>query len=219
MKPTRLRLTGAVILFFAVTGEGALLSLPEGVKKIVVPKTEFIVPAEVEVTNSPTATPQKLALSGAGVRVKTVTFLKIKADVYLAESFVDSPLKGTREERLKQVEGAKRKAISLTMLRGLSADTIKEGFQQVLSFNGVPLENGPLKEALDQVTGDMPEKSKVTIVGTTSPTDGQVLTVEIPGKTFTVKGETIVSDFWKIWFGRPADEGLEALQTDLLGLT
>jgi hypothetical protein len=208
-----LRVLLSALLFTSFSAHAALLSWPAGVTQVPVPKTDFTVPAEVEISDPPA----RLKLSGAGVRVKAVTFLKIKADVYLAESFLDRPLTGDQAERLGQVTEAKERAIELTMLRNLSAETIRDAFRETLEFNGVPVKEGRMKEALDQVTAELPEKSKVRIVGVKA-NGGESLTVEIPGKTFTVKGDTIVSDFWKIWFGKPADDGLAKLQAQLLGI-
>jgi hypothetical protein len=68
---------------------------------------------------------------------------------------------------------------------------------------------------MSKMTFDVKSGESLTLIGTGSG-DQEEATWELPGGTISEKGAGAASLFWKSWFGKPADGGLEDLKADLL---
>lgn len=158
---------------------------------------------------------QKVLLTGAGVRVKKVVL--IKANVYVATSYAEDPKAVQAGDPLEGFRKSRTRALQLTFLRDVSASKVRDAFRDSLKENDVDPAKAPIADLLAKLDLDLPEKGKLTFVGVTGAGDDK-LVVELPNdKQITVSGKGLVDDFWKIWFGKPADGGLESLKTDLAG--
>ena len=68
---------------------------------------------------------------------------------------------------------------------------------------------------LSQITFDVKKGQTITFAGYQNADGTQGVTYELQGKTFQAKGKGLADDFWSIWFGKPADGGLERLKKAL----
>jgi hypothetical protein len=146
---------------------------------------------------------KKLLLTGAGTRVKKVVL--VKAKVYVAAHYTDEA---------KPVVESSTRAMHLTFLRDVDAEKIRSSFTDSLKENGVDPENSAVKHILSALTFSMKDKGTLTLIGETGP-GREILTLEGPTTT-RAESKDVVTSFWKIWFGKPADGGLEDLQEELL---
>jgi hypothetical protein len=188
---------------WAVAANGALLKGTGEVAKTI---EQVPVYAKADLAAAGGLKASGLKLTGAGVRVKKVLF--VKADVYVAASYAEAGATPM---------AAKTKAITMTFLRDVDAGKIRDSFTGALKKNHVDLESPVIKQAFGKMTFDMKEKQTLTLAGFRKESKGEILVFESPQGTFQVEGETVVSDFWKIWFGEPDDGGLEDLKAKLLG--
>jgi hypothetical protein len=145
----------------------------------------------------------KLFLTGAGVRKKKVALFNV--NVYVAAHYSDVAGKA---------EAGKVHALELTFLRDLSAEQVRGAFQESLKANGADPNTGALKTVLAKIDMPMPKGTSLTLLGI----GGDKLQIETPtGTTLSGEGPALVTDFWKIWFGKPADSGLADLKPQLTG--
>jgi len=168
----------------------------------------------LDVASTPRPPVLKLYLTGAGVRVKKVVLLRVKA--YVATSYVENPSLVRRETPLEGLGKNRVKAIQLTFVRNVDAGKIRSSFKDSLEANGVDISNPVIQKVFNQLTFDMPEKSTMTLVGFQKDPKTDILVFEVPNGTFVTEGEHLVSTFWKIWFGEPADGGIAELKQELL---
>lgn len=193
-------------------GMGALAAVIEGVG---LPKTVIEgVPIYSQARISSSAQAPLLNLTGAGIRKKKVLFLKV--DVYVAAHYLDASVTLQPESPMESVTKAKAKVMELTFLRDVDSKKIRDAFMGSLTKNEVDLESAAVKEVLAKLTFDMKEKQKLVLVGQGTGSQ-ESLTFEAPTGTMTVKGPSIASNFWRIWFGTPDDGGLEDLKELLVG--
>jgi hypothetical protein len=157
-----------------------------------------------------------LKLTGAGLRKKKVVI--INAKVYVAASYIDSPKGLDPKDPMKGIVASKVKALQLTLMRDLSAEKIRDSFRDSLASNQVDVKNPAIERTFAKITFDVKEGSTITLVGYEKAGGGsQVVTWELPGLTITDEAPGLADMFWKIWFGNPADGGLEKLKAELSG--
>ncbi len=157
---------------------------------------------------------EKLYLTGAGLRTKTVVI--VKANVYVAAHYLDAGVVLDPKEPMKGLAQSKNRVLHLTFLRDLTSDKIKDSFKDALKENGVDTESGAVKKIFSELNFDMKEKGTVALVGSKLADGTEQLLVEGPTQILA-SGKGLVSLFWTIWFGKPADGGLEDLKAELLG--
>ena len=158
----------------------------------------------------------KLFLTGAGVRQRRVALFNV--NVYVVASYVDHTFQLPTESPMSGISQSKVNALQLTFLRDISGDLIRKAFIQSLSRNGADPKSPGLSKILDQLDMPMPKGSHLILLGFASKAGSETLFFETPnGKTLTTEGPGVATQFWKIWFGEPADSGLEKLRTELVG--
>ena len=163
----------------------------------------------------PGATPDggaKLQSTGAGLREKKIVFVNV--NVYLATSYTDGPSK-IADAPLEGLKKSKFRAIQLTLLRDLDADKIRDAFKDSLESNSVDLKSPGISALLAQISFDVKKGDTITFAGYQNADGSQGVTYEANGRTSRANGKGLADEFWSIWFGKPADGGLERLKKAL----
>ena len=155
-----------------------------------------------------------LKLTGAGVRIKKVVFVNIKAYV-LASYLQDST--GLAANPMAVIDRNPVKALRLTFLRDISGSRMQDAFKDSLAENGYKPDDSTYGPILKQIAEDVKEKSTLDIVELPFKGDEDVLVFQYPDRKVTTKGKGIASAFWKIWFGKPADGELQDLKNEIVG--
>ena len=169
--------------------------------------------SEAVVRVGKSASPRKLKLTGAGVREKKI--LVVSANVYVLTSYTDSDPKVFAKNPSTTIQEGQTELLQMTLVRDLSADKIKDSFTDALEENQVPVDSKPIKALFSQLVGDQKEGNVISIVSVKGEKGEETLTFDASGKPFSVSGPRLGADVWKIWFGKPADSGLEDLQKEL----
>lgn len=141
----------------------------------------------------------KLNLTGHGIREKTILIASV--NVYYAASYMDQ----------KQLEKSKTRALVLTFLRDLNSDKIRSSFTDALKENEVDVETEAMQKLFAMMAFDVKKGSQVRFIGTLGDASDTLL-IELPGQTIKTEGPKLAENFWKIWFGKPADSGLKDLK-------
>jgi len=183
----------------------------------VVSSGDFSIPVHDEVEVTVDGKPQRLHLTGAGLRKKTV-FL-FTADVYVAANYMGDQGGFAKQlgEGLDVVRKAKTKAIVLTFVRDVKGSQIRSSFEDALKENGIDLKSPPIKELFEKLTFDLPAKSTLSFVASSANPSEDIVTIEGPKEKFTLRGPKLAASIWSMWFGASADGGLSELKGQLMG--
>ena len=157
---------------------------------------------------------------GFGLRQKKVAFIPVK--VYCASVLVSEPASFVRsaanDAALVSLDKMQANAIRLDFVRTVDAATVKSSFAEALTANKVDLNSTNVKAFLNAVAtgGDAQSGKALTIAG--NEKTGVVLYEDTNGKIQQVQGDAkLVHDVFSIWFGVPADDGIAALKSELIG--
>jgi hypothetical protein len=175
------------------------------------------VPVFAEVTPKAADLPPtvaKLYLTGAGLREKKVTLFHV--NVYIAASYIDNASALSPAAPMDGLQKSKVNALQLTFLRNLSAEQVRGAFLESLKKNGADTTNPAIQEVLQKIDMELPKGSTMTLLGV-SGIGKETLWLETTKGLIHVEGPGLATQFWRIWFGEPADGGLEDLKKKLLG--
>lgn len=154
--------------------------------------------------------------SGVGIRKKSVVLVSV--NVYAAQSYFQKPPTFNSEaSSMDSLKNAGSRVMRLTFLRDVGADKIKASFSEALEKNGIDLSTKEMKSFLEKFNFDIKEKETLSFIGLPNAGAGDTLKVEGIGNSFSVTGADLVGKFWSIWYGIPADGGLEDLKAELTG--
>jgi hypothetical protein len=150
----------------------------------------------------------------SGLRTKKVAFLNF--DVYVAEFLVSPTV--TWDKKPATFEGSALAGVMMTFLRDVPAKNISEAFEAGLKENDIKTDQAILQDFLKKVTaiGDI-KKKEILIVARKQSPEQDLLVVEIPGRfseSFSAK-DPWTNQVLKIWSGKPADSGIQALQKSI----
>ncbi len=200
-----------LVALFAVSAEAAILELsgsPEMIEAADV-KVPIYPLAKLKLSGgSPT---DVLKLTGSGVRKKSI----LRVSVYVAASYIKDPSSLTGMEPLAKLPSGMPRAIQLTFVRNVTEEQMRSGFIEALKENKVDVETPAIKSLLAGIKGPLAEKTQMTLVGF-GKGGLDTLFIDFPGGTVSAKGKDLALDFWKIWFGKSADGGLEDLKAQLV---
>lgn len=163
----------------------------------------FYADARLKVAGVP-ADGVKLKATGAGLREKKIIFVNV--NVYVAAHYTD----GTPEKKIR--------ALQMTMLRDLSAEKIRDAFADSLKSNAIDTESAGMASLLKQISFDVKKGQTITFVALPLANGSQAVAYDVAGQGFRAEGPGLADQFWSIWFGKPADGGLERLKKDLTSL-
>jgi hypothetical protein len=174
------------------------------------------VPVYAEVTPKLPGLPVgKLYLTGAGLREKKIALFHV--NVYIAASYIDHAGGLPAGAPMDGIQKSKVNALQLTFLRNLSAEQVRGAFVESLKKNGSDVTSPAIQGILSKLDSEMPKGSTLTLFGIEHAAR-QTLSIETPtGAVVTGDGPNLATQFWRIWFGEPADGGLEDLKAMLVG--
>lgn len=156
-----------------------------------------------------------LKLSGHGIRTKSI--LLVKVNVYLAASYVEDPKALNSSDPLAGIQSSKGKILKLTLLRAMSGADIRSSFEESLDYNGVDLNETAIANVFEQFNFSGNAGDTFTLIGYPGSGSLERLVIELPNKTIEEEGKDLSFNFWKVWFGKPLDSGLETLKKALTG--
>ncbi len=165
----------------------------------------------LEKTAAPDGVP--VTLVGFGLRKKKVVLVKVS--VYVAAHYVGQPQDWRSDDAAASLKRQSKRFLTLTFLRDVGGDKIKGAFADSLESNGLDPKRDDIAKVLTALTTDMKEGSRMTFLGLTDPGKPQKLIVSGAQGPVEISGATVVDDIWKMWFGKPADGGIEELQDQL----
>lgn len=156
--------------------------------------------------------------TGSGIREKTV-FLIGSVNAYYATHYLDSSegFKGKTDAPLSVIEKSKTRAIQLTFLRNIPANKITTSFTESLQENGIDIQDAAVQGVISKLNYDMTKGSTLTVLVMTKSEGVETIVVDGPQGVFSVEGAQLGQKFWKIWFGKPTDKGIERLKKELIG--
>lgn len=148
------------------------------------------------------------------LRTKKVAFLNF--DVYLAELLMSPSVKW--DKKPSTWEAAELAGVMMTFLRDVPAKNISEAFEAALKENGTKVDQPLIQDFLKKITtiGDI-KKGEVLLVARQKTTTQDQLVVQIAGRfseSFSAT-DAWTSTILKIWSGKPADSGIQAMQKAL----
>ena len=206
----------ALSLFSALTVNASLMSFEQGSLQL-----ENINLSKTATINDEKGAPStiKLDLLGAGLRTKTVLF--VAAKVYVLQLFSDSKSTFSRDNNAisSLVQNSKSIALKISMLRTTSASTLSVSFKEALQANGYAMDND-LTSVLSIIeNGADGLQGKDLVMLMVKGQDGKVNLYyeDAKGamKSFSGSAE-LMTKILSIWLGKPADDGLGKLKTQLL---
>jgi hypothetical protein len=162
----------------------------------------------------------KLSFVGAGLRAKKVVFVNVK--VYVAQLFAAdaAKLKKSDAEILGSLDSAAPVALQMNFLREVEASKVQSSFKEALEANKVDMNKPEIKKFLDavQTGGKAKEGKTLTLLAVKNPDATETVTYEdANGKATAVSGAAgFTRDVLSIWLGKPSDDGVARLKSDLL---
>ncbi len=154
-----------------------------------------------------------------GLRQKKVVFAWFS--VYVAQVFTDAKLDFSSIDKLNEsLKKGMPLVLSMTFVRDVGIDKITDGFQEGFKENKIDTAAAPYSDFLKAIaaSGDVKDGQQYIMVFTENA-GKESLSAQTNGKEiFSLKDQTpaTVESFLSLWFGKPADSGLEQLQAQLL---
>lgn len=203
------------VFAFAMVSQAALLTYENGVKSmngINLKKSAKINDRDGKPTEL------KMELVGAGLRQKTlVTTMK----VYVAQLFSDNKAGFNRDANsalTSLVQNSNRVALKIDMLRTVSSASLVESFKEALEANNISLDSD-LNNALtlmESAADGMFGKS-ITLLMVKDNNKTNLFYEDTNGDVKSMMGSAdMMQKIMSIWLGKPADDGLAELKTQLL---
>lgn len=147
----------------------------------------------------------KLQPTGSGIREKKILLFYV--DVYKLESFASEK---------KSIENSKEKALKLTLLRDLKNSDIVKSFSERLEKNEINITDPNIQQIFKSIPAEVKKGEVINFLGEKLANNQEQLTVQFPNHNLIVNGKNLVTNFWKIWFGKTEDDsGLQKLKEQL----
>lgn len=121
-----------------------------------------------------------------------------------------------RLDRYESCDGkAFPRVLRLVFLRDVGSEKIRDSFRDALAANAVPVgDDSLLGKLLSDWKQDLKEDSSLWIIADKKDSTERLALATDSTEIKTESGDA-ASQFWKIWFGKPADSGLETLQSQI----
>lgn len=204
----------AFVMASSVFAQAALLTYENGTKDL----NGVNLKATATVKDSkPTAL--KMDILGAGLRTKTVLIAEVK--VYVAQLFSDNKAAFSRDGNsalTSLVQNSTRVALKLDMLRTVSAASLVTSFKEALAANNYALD-AELTNALNlmQQSADATSGKSITLLMTKDGGKTNLYYEDTKGAAVSMSGSPeLMLKIMSIWLGKPVDDGLAALKTQML---
>lgn len=206
----------ALVMASSVLAQAALLTFEDGAK--VLNGVNLKATATVNDKDG-RPTPLKLEILGAGLRTKQVLIAEVK--VYVAQLFSDNKAGFSRDATtglVTLVQTSSRVAMKLDMLRTVSAASLVASFKEALAANNYAL-NAELTNALGLMEkgADATAGKSITLLMTKDGGKTNLYYEDTKGVTVSMSGSPeMMVKIMSIWLGKPVDDGLAALKTQML---
>ena len=206
----------ALIMTSSVLAQAALLTFEDGAK--VLNGVNLKATATVNDKDGK-PTPLKLEILGAGLRIKQVLIAEVK--VYVAQLFSDNKAGFSRDATTgltTLIQSSSRVAMKLDMLRTVSAASLVTSFKEALAANNYALDAeltnalGLMEKAAAATSGN-----SITLLMTKEGGKTNLYYEDTKGVTVSMSGTPeMMVKIMSIWLGKPVDDGLAALKTQML---
>ncbi len=208
----RLLFTVVLPLFWALGAEGTtapasnlLLTTPYEVNG-----------ALLQIPSAVTSEGQTLALTGYGIRKKTIVLVKVS--VYVASHYISAPKDWNPADPMASLKKQAGRALNLSFMRDVSGSKVRGAFMDSLKANGLDPNRKDLSQVLDAMAIDLVSGNQIGLTALVQPGKSeQTITVTTPKGTAQVKSASVADDIWSMWFGKSDDGGLEDLKAQLVG--
>lgn len=206
----------AFVIVTSVFAQAALLSYEDGAKALNGVNLKATASLN-DKDNKPT--PLKMEILGAGLRTKTVLIAEVK--VYVAQLFSDNKAAFKRDANsalTSLVQNSSRVALKLDMLRTVSAAALVTSFKEALAANNYALD-AELTNALGLMEKSAAATSgkSITLLMTKDGSKTNLYYEDTTGTTVSMSGSPeMMMKIMSIWLGKPVDDGLAALKTQML---
>lgn len=206
----------ALVMTASVFAQAALLTFEDGSKAL----NGVNLKATATINDKDSKPTQlKMDILGAGLRTKAVLISEVK--VYVAQLFSDNKAAFSRDSNTaltSLVQNSNRVALKLDMLRTVSASQLVTSFKEALSANNIPLD-AELTNALGlmEKSADAASGKSVTLLMTKDNNKTNLYYEDAKGASVSMVGSAeLMTKILSIWLGKPADDGLAKLKTQLL---
>ena len=206
----------ALVMASSVLAQAALLTFEDGAK--VLNGVNLKATATLNDKDG-RPTPLKLEILGAGLRTKQVLIAEVK--VYVAQLFSDNKAGFSREATTglaTLVQSSSRVALKLDMLRTVSAASLVTSFKEALAANNYALDAeltnalGLMEKGADATSG-----KSITLLMTKEGGKTNLYYEDTKGVTVSMSASpAMMIKIMSIWLGKPVDDGLAALKTQML---
>lgn len=163
--------------------------------------------------------PVTLTTATYGLRQKQVAVVNVKVYVLtVLSSDASAYQKSSIGAALTSLDGMQANALRLDFVYAVSASTVESSFADAFSANNVDTSRPAIQNFLSAVSSGGAAASGKALTIAFDEKNNQILYQDNSGNVTTVAGDsTLLNDVLAIWFGVPADSGLQTLQTALLG--
>ncbi len=206
----------ALVMASSVLAQAALLTFEDGAK--VLNGVNLKATATLNDKDG-RPTPLKLEILGAGLRTKQVLIAEVK--VYVAQLFSDNKAGFSRDANTglsTLVQSSSRVALKLDMLRTVSAASLVTSFKEALAANNYALDAeltnalGLMEKGADATSG-----KSITLLMTKDGGKTNLYYEDTKGVTVSMSASPeMMIKIMSIWLGKPIDDGLAALKTQML---
>lgn len=206
----------ALVMASSVLAQAALLTFEDGAK--VLNGVNLKATATLNDKDG-RPTPLKLEILGAGLRTKQVLIAEVK--VYVAQLFSDNKAGFSRDANTglsTLVQSSSRVALKLDMLRTVSAASLVTSFKEALAANNYALDAeltnalGLMEKGADATSG-----KSITLLMTKDGGKTNLYYEDTKGVTVSMSASPeMMKKIMSIWLGKPVDDGLDALKTQML---
>lgn len=155
----------------------------------------------------------------AGLRTKKVVLLNV--NVYVGEIYktpgvsIDKSSDKVVASFLQQPVAA----IQLTFLRDVDADKVMNSFKEALEKNKADLNSPGIKTLLEKVAkgGEVQKGQTLTfVIQKNGDKDHSLVFENNKGESVEIAGSENIKSILLMWFGEPADSGIQKLKEELL---
>lgn len=206
----------AIVMTSSFLAQAALLTFEDGAKAL----NGINLKAAASVNdNSGKPTPLKMEILGAGLRTKQVLIAEVK--VYVAQLFSDNKAGFSRDAATgltSLVQTSSRVALKLDMLRTVSAASLVTSFKEALAANNYALDAeltaalGLMEKGADATVG-----KSITLLMTKAGGKTNLYYEDTKGVIVSMSASPeMMVKIMSIWLGKPVDDGLAALKTQML---
>lgn len=164
---------------------------------------------------------QVAALESVGAGLRTKKVILIHVNVYVGEMFKTPgiSLDKAPDKIISSLLEQPKAAMQLTFLRDVDSEKVMHSFQEALEKNKADLKSVALKTLLEKVAqgGEVKKGQTLTfLVQKNGDKDHTLVFENNKSEIVEVSGSDSVKSILQMWFGEPADSGVQKFKEELL---